>query len=126
MYLVSARCFVGAWVGDRTYQIVEVPHALRAGRPEVAGDDAFHARIDCGFENGLLRGDRLSGDRAQEDVDALQVLGDLRGRVCGVVTGADLDAARAQGGHFRLRGGGRTRQGGYILGSASAGGGRTR
>ena len=83
---------------------MQVPNTLRAGGPEVAGDDPLHAHVDGSLENRLLLEDRLRGDCAQEDVHALEILRNLSGRVSGVVTDANVDAARAQGIYVRLGG----------------------
>ena len=94
---------------------MEVPHALHAWRTEVAGYESPHARVDGRLEDRLLLEGRLCVDRAQEDVDALQMLGELRGRIRGAVSDADLDAACTQGRHDRLGCGGRAREDDNVL-----------
>lgn len=112
---MSRGVSAGGMDGAETYHIVHVPHALRAGCLEVAGDDAPHARVDGRFEDRLLQEGRLRVDGAQEDVDLPQVLGERGGWVCGAVAEADLDAARAEVVHGGFGCGRRARQGGDVL-----------
>lgn len=115
MCSTSARRSISAQAGNRTYHIVKVPHSLYAGRTKVAGNDPLNARVERRLEDRFLRGDCLCCDRAQEGVDTLQVLCDLGGRICGVVTDANLDAAGTQCGYVRLGRTGRAREGSNVL-----------
>lgn len=114
-YRARRQCPAAIGTRQRTYHVVYIPHALRAGCLEVAGDNPLHARDDRRLEDWLLLEGRLRVDRAQEDVDALQVLGELSGWVRGAVADADLDAAYAQGVHGRFGCRGRARQGRDVL-----------
>lgn len=86
---------------------MQAPHALPAGRPEVAGNDPIHARVDRRLKDRLLIEDRFCADGAQEDFDTFEVLGELGWWVRGKVADADLDTAPAQGAYVRLGRGGR-------------------